>query len=271
MTKSIEALREQAKNVKAIFFDIDDTLRLKDEEYMPESIPGVMHQLREKGYDIGIASGRAYYGIVPEVRALEMSHFVTINGQFVRTAAGEEVYSNPIAQDVVEKIVAWAKEIGIELGFIGSGSAAVTKWNQNAADAITNVYGVLPEMPEFYKEHRVFQFLTITDANLELTIPADLQEWVRLVRWHENSSDIVPQTGSKAIGISKVLDTMGFNKEQLLVFGDELNDVEMFKYAGLSVAMGGAHETLKPLASFVTKKVEEDGIKYALEQLGILD
>jgi peptidyl-prolyl cis-trans isomerase B (cyclophilin B) len=207
---------------------------------------------------------------VPEVRALEISHFVTINGQFVRTAAGEEVYSNPIPQDVVERIVVWAKEAGIELGFIGSTSAAVTKWNKNANAALKVVYGVLPEIPDFYKEHRIFQFLTITVPNQELEIPAELKDAVRLVRWHENAYDIVPKTGSKANGIAKVLESMGLTKDELLVFGDELNDIEMFKYAGLAVAMGGANETLKPLADFVTKRVEEDGIKYALEQLGIL-
>lgn len=31
----------------------------------------------------GIATGRALYGVVPEIRALEPDYFVTINGTYV--------------------------------------------------------------------------------------------------------------------------------------------------------------------------------------------
>ncbi len=57
----------KAKKIKAVFFDIDDTLRVKDTGYMPPSILKVFKALKDKGIVVGIASGRARYG-VPKVK-----------------------------------------------------------------------------------------------------------------------------------------------------------------------------------------------------------
>ncbi|MCW1085568.1 HAD hydrolase family protein, partial [Streptococcus anginosus] len=76
---------------------------------------------------------------------------------------------------------------------------------------------------------------------------------------------------SKALGVSKVVEHLGLKPENILVFGDELNDLELFDYAGLAVAMGVSHPEAQKKADFITKKVEEDGILYALEELGLIE
>ena len=52
-----------------------------------------------------------------------------------------------------------------------------------------------------------------------------------------------------------------------MVFGDELNDLELFDYAGISIAMGISHEKIKAKADFVTLTNEEDGVSHAIETL----
>ena len=66
------------------------------------------------------------------------------------------------------------------------------------------------------------------------------------------------------------MDKVGLRPENVLFFGDGPNDLEMFDYVGLKIAMGNAVPELKDKADFVTKSVEEDGILYALEELGWL-
>ena len=61
-------LKYKAKKIKIVFFDIDDTLRVKETGFIPESIKVVFKQLREKGILTGIASGRGIFGVVPEIR-----------------------------------------------------------------------------------------------------------------------------------------------------------------------------------------------------------
>ena len=92
-----------------------------------------------------------------------------------------------------------------------------------------------------------------------------------MVRWHEHSSDIVPISGSKATGVEQVVEHLGLKPENVMVFGDGLNDLELFDYAGISVAMGISHEKIKEKADYITKILEEDGIFDALEGFGMVE
>ena len=86
----------KAKKTKIVFFDIDDTLRVKKTGYIPESIKAVFKGLKEKGILTGIATGRGYYGVVEDIRDLEPDYFVTINGTYVINRKGEEIYNQPL-------------------------------------------------------------------------------------------------------------------------------------------------------------------------------
>jgi hydroxymethylpyrimidine pyrophosphatase-like HAD family hydrolase len=53
----------------------------------------------------------------------------------------------------------------------------------------------------------------------------------------------------------------------VVAFGDAENDVDMFRLAGASVAMGQADEATKSAASFVSKPNFEAGVAYAIRRL----
>jgi hydroxymethylpyrimidine pyrophosphatase-like HAD family hydrolase len=52
-------------------------------------------------------------------------------------------------------------------------------------------------------------------------------------------------------------------------FGDGLNDVEMLRYVGVGVAMGGAHPDAVAAADWTTGRPEDDGLADAFRQLGL--
>ena len=137
--------------------------------------------------------------------------------------------------------------------------------------AIDVVYQDLPVDPDFYQSEKIYQMWTFEDQGDSLQLPADLSGDLRLVRWHPNSSDVVSIAGSKATGVQKVIEKLGLKPENLLVFGDELNDIELFDYAGMSIAMGHSHPKIFEKADYITKTVEEDGIFDALEKLGMVE
>lgn len=98
----MEKILEKAPKIKIIFFDIDDTLRVKDSAFMPESITEVFYKLREKGIMTGIATGRNLFGVVPEVRALKPDFYVAINGAYVENAqTGEVLYKNTFSKELI--------------------------------------------------------------------------------------------------------------------------------------------------------------------------
>ena len=261
----------KAKKTKIVFFDIDDTLRVKKTGYIPESIKAVFKGLKEKGILTGIATGRGYYGVVEDIRDLEPDYFVTINGTYVINRKGEEIYNQPLAREVTEAFVAWCKEIGIAWGFAGKDKPVVSERSDLIDDAMKPVYGLCDVEPDFHLSNDVYHMWTFAENDGELELPEELATHVRLVPWHERSSDVVANGISKASGVEHVLEHENLKPVNAMMFGDGPNDMEIFDYVGLKVAMGNATPELKEKADYVTGTVEEDGIFNALEELGLVE
>ena len=264
-------LRYKAKKIKIIFFDIDDTLRNSKTGFVPSTIPTAFKQLREKGILTGIATGRGIFGVVPEIKALKPDFFVTLNGAYIEDKKGNVIYSNKIAKDKVEEYITWTKEVGIDYGLVGSHAAKLSRRTEMISQAIDPIYPDLEMDPDFYQKEDIYQMWTFEEQGDDLVLPESLASTLRLVRWHEHSSDVVPISGSKAAGVVKVVDQLGLKPENVMVFGDGLNDLELFDYAGISVAMGVSHEKIKEKADYITKTLEEDGIFDALEGFGMVE
>ncbi|MBK8809508.1 MAG: HAD hydrolase family protein [Acidobacteria bacterium] len=59
----------------------------------------------------------------------------------------------------------------------------------------------------------------------------------------------------------------GFSHEEVMVCGDNFNDLEMLEYAGTSVVMGNASPELKDREEFfVTANNDENGVAAAIER-----
>ncbi|MDF1876047.1 HAD-IIB family hydrolase [Sulfurimonas sp. SAG-AH-194-I05] len=79
---------------------------------------------------------------------------------------------------------------------------------------------------------------------------------------------ILHKDADKSHGIQSVSEYMGFDLEELTVFGDNFNDMGMFKLAGTSVAMCNAQPEVKDLATVVLSlNNDEDGVAKYLEGL----
>lgn len=264
-------LRYKAKKIKVIFFDIDDTLRNSKTGFIPSTIPTVFQQLCDRGILTGIATGRGIFGVVPEIKALKPDFFVTLNGAYIEDKKGSVLYSHKIARDKVEEYIAWTKEVGIDYGLVGSHEAKLSRRTEMISQAIDPIYPDLEVDPDFYQKEDIYQMWTFEDQGDDLTLPESLASTLRMVRWHEHSSDVVSISGSKAAGVAKVVDQLGLKPENVMVFGDGLNDSELFDYAGISVAMGISHDKIKEKADYITKTIEENGIFDALEGFGMVE
>ena len=83
--------------------------------------------------------------------------------------------------------------------------------------------------------------------------------------------EAVPKGFSKATGIKYLLDYYKIPIENAYVFGDSNNDLEMLQYVPNSIAMGVCSPEVKAIASYRTARVEEDGIRKAMEHFGIIN
>lgn len=75
---------------------------------------------------------------------------------------------------------------------------------------------------------------------------------------------------NKSYGMEKYLEYVGLTRKDAIAFGDGPNDLDMLSFAETGVAMGNGLEEVKKLADFVTKDINENGIAYALKELGLI-
>ncbi len=77
---------------------------------------------------------------------------------------------------------------------------------------------------------------------------------------------VLPAGASKGAALTRVARHFGVPLRQVLALGDGVNDISMFRVAGLSVAMGNASKALLRVAHSTTASNREDGAAQAIER-----
>ena len=253
-----------------IFFDIDGTLLTHDKE-LPQSTKESIFKLKELGHEVAIATGRAPFMFEDLRKELDINTFVSYNGQYV-VLRGEVLYTNPLKISSLEKLTAAALQNNHPVVFMDHEDmkANVPEHAYIKESIDTLKINVFPTHdPHYYKGRELFQTLLFCPEGEEKQYEQVYSDF-DFVRWHPVSVDILPSGGSKAKGIEKIVEALDIPKERQYAFGDGLNDIQMLSTITNSVAMGNAEESVKAVAKYVTKSVEDNGILHGLQMVGLL-
>ena len=84
------------------------------------------------------------------------------------------------------------------------------------------------------------------------------------------NGELINRKYDKGRGVKIVADHYGIDLKDTIGFGDSMNDLEMIETVGYSVCMENGSPKLKEISSLVCPAVEEDGLAWAFEKLGLL-
>lgn len=253
-----------------IFFDIDGTL-LTHEKELPSSTKEAIFSLKKLGHEVAIATGRAPFMFEKLRKELDINTFISYNGQFV-VLNGEVLYTNPLKISSLLELTEAALKNNHPVVYMDHEDM---KANVPEHDYIKESIDTLKidrfptHDPHYYQGRELFQTLLFCPEGEETQYEQAFTDF-DFVRWHPVSVDVLPKGGSKAKGIEKITEKLGFPRERQYAFGDGLNDIKMLKMIENSVAMGNGEEEVKAVAKYVTKSVEEDGILHGLKMVGLL-
>jgi Cof subfamily protein (haloacid dehalogenase superfamily) len=78
--------------------------------------------------------------------------------------------------------------------------------------------------------------------------------------------EIVDKRSNKALALKFLSEHFNIDREDIIAIGDNYNDLDMIRYAGLGVAMGNAPDYLKNAANYVTHSNNSDGVAHVLQK-----
>ncbi|MBT2678400.1 Cof-type HAD-IIB family hydrolase [Bacillus sp. ISL-35] len=254
---------------KIVFFDIDGTL-LDHDKNLPASTKEALEKLKENGIFVAIATGRAPFMFENLRKELDIDSFVSFNGQYV-VFEGEPIYKNPLNNQKIEELYKEAKDQGHPVVFMNHQTMkSSVKHHHFIETSLGGLKFAHPEQDDrFYVDRDLFQTLLFCEEGREEFYRENYPEFT-FIRWHPYSVDVLPAGGSKAEGIKKMVERLGFKPEDVYAFGDGLNDLEMLEAVGTGVAMGNAVPQLKELANMMTRDVDDDGIWHGLKKLNLI-
>ncbi|KGR73744.1 Cof-type HAD-IIB family hydrolase [Ureibacillus sinduriensis] len=252
-----------------IFFDVDGTL-YNSEKKIPDSAKKAIEEARGNGYEIAIATGRAPFMIQSILDELEIDTYVTFNGQYV-VYKGEVIYTDSVPKEYLAKIIDFGHERNHPVVFIDDKEMIASIEGHSFIEQSLNTlkYPYPMSNPLFYRDNDVYQTLIFMEESEEQLYRDTFSE-VNFIRWHPYSCDILPKDGSKARGIKTLLEKINIPIEKTIAFGDGLNDIEMLREVGTSVAMGNGVEQAKEVADIITDHVDRDGVAKAMKILHII-
>lgn len=252
------------KKKYAVFLDIDGTLTWGK----PTTSEGNAESLRraqEQGHLICINSGRSRGNIPKELLAqLPFDGIVAGGGAYV-SLHDEILYREEIPAALVCEICDLFLQIKVCCVIEGESLSAIVNPEIKPAFEGFAIRNMADAARFAAAEHATKLTIIAVKEELPPSVEMLLSPHFHII-YHPNYTETILKQCDKARGMALLLKAAGIPREHSVALGDSLNDMEMLAYAGLSVAMGNAADTVKAAADKVTASVLEDGVAKAIRQ-----
>ena len=259
---------DHTPDIRLIACDMDGTL-LDDKGTIHDDFWPLIEQLHARGIIFSPASGRQYYSLLERFKPIaDELIFIAENGSYV-VQKGIELSSDPLNSDDTRAMIRVARELrdkepGVNQVLCGKHSAYIETTDTDFAAEVAKYYPRL--------EH-VTDLLTIEDEILKLAlyVPGS-SEQIIYPAFAEFSNrylvvvsgahwlDIMAPQANKGAGIRHIQEKLAISRDQTMVFGDFLNDLEMMDEATYAFAMSNAHPQLKARASYLAPGNTSNGV-----------
>lgn len=268
----IESFMERARElgvfpVKLVLSDIDGTL-VKDSspEMVPEIFP-LFEELLNRGIRCGIASGRQYESIRHLMKDQDELIYLGENGANI-VVDGKSIHSESMDDLKTKELLGRLREFEPPHGVI------ISTMNGSYLEHPTEAFETL--IRDSY--HNAYQ---VTDDFLKEGIPAikiaiyhpdgmrETGERELIPAWKDTFKtcmageqwvDFMSSATDKGNGLRILIDYLGIEPEEVMVFGDQENDIGMFETAAYSYAVENAREAVKAKANYGCSAYTENGV-----------
>ena len=262
---------------KLIALDIDGTLLNSNKELTPHTRYALIEAQRQ-GKRIIIASGRHPVGVVPLANDLMLGRY----GGFIMAFGGGKIIDCTTGKTVVSKL--FPKEYLPDIvGVLKDSNITVMVHDERKIFANNRVNDYTYVERDILKMDMIAVDDFISAVNFDINKillagePDELDKYQEILSKRYDGLldvyksapyflEIMPFGVSKGSMLPLLLEKLGVNKDELIAFGDNYNDMTMIGYAGFGVAMSNGEEEVKKIANYVCESNDDDGIAKTLEK-----
>ena len=254
---------------KLIALDLDGTL-LNSDGIVSDATKLHLQKLKEKGHIITISTGRILNRALVGTDGAEFANYIVSDaGAAVfkndeRNKEWEEVYVETLPKDIVQNIASYYnKDKFVSVSILDRNRIHYYDGTINIIEILERVSEITHVTVDFLNNEFTKEYLELFKAkfpNLEIEMMQDSfgdKKWL----------DILQKDIEKYKGIAKVAKLEGISNENIIAFGDGLNDVAMLKKCGVGVAMKIALPEVKEQADYITSRTNnENGVVEFLKE-----
>lgn len=268
-------------DIRAVCADIDGTLLDKNRELSPRTVSAIRN-IKEK-VPVILASSRMPGAMRHLQRDLGIEDYplICFNGAYV--IAYESGSPLPLVLDSVQiplsacnAVLEITRTTGVHVSLFREDdwyAASHDQWTARE-ERITKVSPTILPLEQVMDQWRIANTgahkIMCMGAEAEIeAIQHALQQShhaLHLYRSKTTYLEIAPSSISKASALRMVMKKKGYGDiSQVMAFGDNYNDIELIRDAGLGIAVGNAIQEVKDVATEITLNAKEDGVAVTLE------
>ena len=260
-------------------FDLDGTVLRRDLRITERTVTA-LDRLRGRGMRLVIATGRRFEGAREHAERLgfaDADPVICYGGSMVRRMNGQTLLHRTLPRNLGVEVLEWAAGRGLHARVFVDGRIITSPDTTAALEYLRRAQepdvSVVDSPADWLREGGEEPTkLVIVDH------PDGVPRWLEEARTAFSGRLFVTRSlphyveiggleGTKASALEFLCGRWGIDPRRVIAFGDADNDIDMLRFAGHGVAVGGMTEEVREAADAVAPTVNQDGVASYVEKL----
>lgn len=272
--------------IRLLALDLDGTT-LDAHGALTDAVRRSVAAVQRREIQVVICTGRRFRTALPMAQSLDLSGSIVVNNGVVvkQIETGKTLQHEYLPRDLYDEALALMRDMGPPLVYIDAHATQTDMLTERIANAHVFQREYLADNTDHYREvedlavekpDEVIMMSTMADEDSVSVLQSRARESLgERMRTHAIMNkcyrgqilEFLSPNSGKWPALERLARSEGIEPEEIAAIGDDWNDVEMIRRAGLGIAMGNAVEPAKRAAEVVVRSNAEGGVVEALERV----
>ena len=267
---------------RLLAINIDGTL-LQSNGRLHKSTKEAIEYVQQKGIYVTLVTARTFLSAKKVAKALKLpSLLVAHSGAYIANSEDKPIFVRRIQENITYDIVRFLEGFSCQIRLVDEKFSLANRSKLNHNMLAKTVFS--SGDPIFYSQQFVeslsdtilddpvnppkieVYFEDADDTVDAVTAIKGMFNEIDILHLNKLRIDILPTGVSKLNGLLYLGDYLRISKSEMVVIGDEIDDLEMIEAVGLGVAMGNAPIEVKKAADWITRSNNQQGVSYMVKE-----